>query len=266
MRFSDIPGNESIKSHLINSVISGRISHAQLFLGDLGSSTFALARAYVQYIGCQKKDNKDSCGLCDSCLRYTKLIHPDLHLVFPVVTGKIKQPTSDHFIKEFRELIIDNPYSSELEWYTLLGSENKQGFISVSEAAKITKKLSLKPYEGGYKVVIIWCAEKMHNTTSNKLLKILEEPPKKTLFILITSQKNQLLKTILSRTQEIKINALSTHEIKTFLTDKKKIETITAEKAASQASGNINKALSELKSENLSQQTIKIFKDWLWQM
>ena len=187
MRFSEIPGNQAIKKKLIQSANTGRVSHAQLFLGEDGSASLALAWAYAQYLSCQNK-TEDSCGKCSSCLKLEKMAHPDVHWVFPVTTGKATHPTSDHFISEFRGLFLKNPYSTENQWYTHLGTENKQGFISVTEATELIKKISLKPYEGGYKIVLIWHAEKMHIATANKLLKQLEEPPEKTIFILLTPQ------------------------------------------------------------------------------
>ena len=196
MRFSEIPGNQAIKQKLIQSVKTGRVSHAQLFLGEDGSTSLALAWAYAQYLFCQKK-SEDSCGNCPSCLKIEKMAHPDVHWVFPVTTGKITHPTSDHFISEFRELFLNNPYSTESQWYTHLGTENKQGFISVTEATALSKKISLKTYEGNYKLILIWHAEKMHTATANKLLKQLEEPPQKTIFILLTPHQEQLLTCLL---------------------------------------------------------------------
>lgn len=261
MRFSEIPGNQAIKQKLIQSVKTGRVSHAQLFLGEDGSSSLALAWAYAQYLSCQNK-SEDSCGNCPSCLKIEKMAHPDLYWVFPVTTGKVTHPTSDHFISEFRELFLKNPYSTETQWYTHLGTENKQGFISVAEAKALSKKISLKTYEGNYKLILIWHAEKMHTATANKLLKQLEEPPKKTIFILLTPHQEQLLTTITSRVQITKIGALSDGEMRDFLVDKS--SDAEAQNQATQLSeGNISKALRLLDGGKVSDENIKRFQQWM---
>ncbi|MBC8464570.1 MAG: DNA polymerase III subunit delta [Bacteroidetes bacterium] len=263
MRFSDIPGNQSVKQSLISSVQSGRVSHAQLFLGDDGSAALPLAWAYAQYLACQNKEAEDACGTCSSCLKYKKLAHPDLHWVFPVTTGKTTHPVSDHFITEFREAVLENPYFSENQWYAHLGVENKQGFVSVKEATELTKKMALKPYEGGYKVVIIWHAEKMHTATANKLLKLLEEPPLKTLFILIAPQKEQLLTTILSRVQATQINVLSDEEMQEFLISEKKADASAAYQTTHLAEGNINEAIRLLDGDEALEENTALFQNWM---
>jgi DNA polymerase III subunit delta' len=263
MRFSDIPGNQSVKQHLISSVQSGRVSHAQLFLGDDGSAALPLAWAYVQYLACQNKKAEDACGACPSCLKYNKLAHPDLHWVFPVTTGKTAHPVSDHFIAEFREAVLENPYFSETQWYTHLGVENKQGFVSVTEATELTKKMALKSYEGGYKVVIIWHAEKMHTATANKLLKLLEEPPLKTLFILIAPQKEQLLTTILSRVQATQVNTLSDEDMQAFLINEKKADVGAAYQATHLAEGNINEAIRLFEGDETLEENTELFQNWM---
>ena len=261
MRFSEIPGNQAIKQKLIQSVKTGRVSHAQLFLGEDGSTSLALAWAYAQYLFCQKK-SEDSCGNCPSCLKIEKMAHPDVHWVFPVTTGKITHPTSDHFISEFRELFLNNPYSTESQWYTHLGTENKQGFISVTEATALSKKISLKTYEGNYKLILIWHAEKMHTATANKLLKQLEEPPKKTIFILLTAHQEQLLTTITSRLQFTKIGALSDAEMRDFLAGKS--ASVEAQNQATQLSeGNISEALRLLNGDEVFEENTKRFQQWM---
>lgn len=261
MRFSEIPGNQAVKQKLIQSVNTGRVSHAQLFLGEDGSASLPLAWAYAQYLSCQNKA-EDSCGSCSSCLKFEKMAHPDVHWVFPVTTGKVTHPTSDHFINEFRELFLKNPYSTESQWYAHLGTENKQGFISVTEATELIKKMSLKPYEGGCKIVLIWHAEKMHTATANKLLKQLEEPPEKTIFILLTPQQEQLLTTIISRLQITKIGALSDVEMRAFLAGKN--TGVKAQNQAAQLSeGNISEALRLLEGDEVSEENTKRFQQWM---
>lgn len=261
MRFSEIPGNQAVKQKLIQSVNTGRVSHAQFFLGEDGSASLPLAWAYAQYLSCQNR-GEDSCGSCSSCLKLEKLAHPDVHWVFPVTTGKVIHPTSDHFISDFRELMLNNPYSKESQWYTQLGTENKQGFISVTEATELTKKMALKPYEGGYKIVLIWHAEKMHTATANKLLKLLEEPPQKTIFILIAPQQEQLLTTILSRLQITKISRLSDEEMRAFV--QAKGASVESQNQVTQlAEGNINEALQLLEGDEASEENIHHFQQWM---
>lgn len=211
MYFKDVIGQEEIKKKLIQTVIDGRISHAQLFAGPEGSGNLALALAYAQFISCTDKHEEDSCGTCPSCNKYLKLIHPDLHFVFPVNTTEAvtkKEPVSDDFIYNWREMLLEDPYPTLLGWYEKIGIENKQGIINVRESAEIIRKLNLKTFESDYKVMIIWMPEKMHLSSANKLLKILEEPYENTVFLLVTESPEQLIPTILSRTQILKIPAI----------------------------------------------------------
>lgn len=205
MKFEQILGQKEIKERLIQSFVNNRLSHAYLFFGIAGSGKLGLAIAFAQYLSCTDKQEKDSCGQCLSCKKYEKLIHPDLHFVFPVITESGKKKISDAFISEWRELIQNDVYISYNEWMQHLGSQNKQGIISVDESAEIIRKLSLKSYESEYKIMIIWLPEKMNNSCANKLLKILEEPPHNTVFILVSDERESVLPTILSRTQAVKI-------------------------------------------------------------
>jgi len=206
MQFRQVVGQQEIKERLIKSVKEGRISHAQLFLGPEGSGNMAMAIAYAQYICCENRNDNDSCGTCPSCRKYEKLEHPDLHFVYPVATTKAvtKDPISDDFIKLWREIVLQNSYLSETMWYDQIGMENKQGQIGKSESEIIIRKLSMKSYEADYKVMIIWLPEKMNITCANKLLKMIEEPPAKTLFFLVAQNSELIIQTILSRTQLVK--------------------------------------------------------------
>ncbi|RLD40284.1 MAG: DNA polymerase III subunit delta [Bacteroidetes bacterium] len=242
MLFKEIVGHKELKNRLIRTVLNEKVSHAQLFLGAEGSEKLSLAIAYAQFISCSNKqiytENSDlladSCGKCPSCVKYQKLAHPDLHFVFPVATTKsiTSKPLSANFIKEWREELIESNYYTTLnEWYKKIGIENKQGRISVDEANQVIKTLGLRAYEGGYKVMIIWMVEKLYHSAAPKLLKILEEPPPKTLFILIAEDTNSILKTILSRTQLVKLAPLRDDDIRDFLkhnfqVSAEKIETI----------------------------------------
>ncbi|NOZ46860.1 MAG: DNA polymerase III subunit delta [Chlorobi bacterium] len=206
MLFSEVIGQESIKQKLRLTIAEKRISHAQLFYGTEGVGCLPLALAYAQYINCLNRTETDSCGKCSSCKKYNKLIHPDLHFVFPVVkTDTEKKPVSDKFISKWRELVLENPYFTLHDWYSKIQVEKKQGGIFEAESEKIIKKLSLKPFESEYKTMIIWRPEKMNRFTANKLLKLIEEPPPKTLIFLVANQLENILPTILSRTFQIKV-------------------------------------------------------------
>ncbi len=206
MQFNKIIGQESSKQRLIKSVQENRVSHAQLFTGSTGIGKLALAIAYAQYISCTNKQPDDSCGTCLSCKKYEKLIHPDLHFVFPVISQpKFDKPVSDNFIAQWRDLLLKSPYLTIQQWLDYIGSENKQGLISKNESTEILRKLNLKSFESEYKIMIIWQPDKMNQIAANKLLKLIEEPPEKTLFLLVCENQEQLLKTIVSRTQIIAI-------------------------------------------------------------
>jgi DNA polymerase-3 subunit delta' len=214
MLFSEIPGQDKIKERLIRSVSDKRIPHAQLFRGPEGVGKLALAVAYAQYICCENRTETDSCGTCPSCVKYTKLAHPDLHLVFPVIkpTGK-STVVCDDFVADFRKIVTEKIFFGVDEWYQAISGEAKQGMIYANESQEIIRKLSLKTYESEHKVMIIWLPEKMNIQCSNKLLKILEEPPAMTVFLLVSNQPDEIITTILSRTQHINIPGLNEHEI-----------------------------------------------------
>lgn len=244
MLFSEILGQEHIKAHLTQSVNNGRIAHAQLFVGPEGSGTLPMAIAYAKYVLCNNKNNENTSGDEACNLKFQNLSHPDLHFAFPVATnGVIKShPVSNHFMLEWRELINEQPYGNLFDWYKKIGIEKKQGQIGVDEAQDIVKSLSLKAYEGGYKVMIIWMAEKINTQAANKLLKLIEEPPNKTVFILITEDEEQIINTIRSRCQVLHFPPLSEEVIKQGLVKKYSIAQDVAGKIAHQANGNFNKA------------------------
>ena len=207
MRFSDIIGQEEVKRQLRQAVRDGRIAHAQLFTGIAGIGKIGLALAYAQYLACPHRTADDSCGQCPSCLQYQKLQHPDLHFAFPIVKSDAGD-VCDDYMDKWRGLLTEQPYFDIEDWYRTLGVETKQGMIYEKESSEILRKLSLKSFGDGYKVMVIWQPEKMNATCANKLLKLLEEPPVKTLFLLISEQPEQLLSTILSRVQEIRVPRL----------------------------------------------------------
>ena len=212
MRFSDIIGQETEKRQLRQAVSEGRIPHAQLFVGPAGVGKLALALAYAQYISCPNRDEHDSCGTCPTCLQFNKLQHPDLHFVFPIIKGD-EGDVCDAFADKWRGLLIEQRYFDIDDWYRVLGAETKQGMIYEKESAEIMRKLSLKSFSGGYKIMIIWQPEKMNVTCANKILKLLEEPPTKTLFLLVSEHPEQLLSTILSRVQEVRVPRLGEADI-----------------------------------------------------
>ncbi len=206
MQFKDVIGQDEIKRRLVKTIDSGRVSHAQMLSGEAGSGTLPLALAYIQYLNCPNRSGGDSCGVCPSCLKIGALAHPDLHFVMPVnKQGKKSGEAviSDNFLPEWRRMVIESGgYFDEQMWYDALGLDNLQGLISKKEADEVIRKLSFKSFEGGYKAVVVWLPERMNTEAANTLLKILEEPWDKTLFVLVSAQPQLLLPTILSRVQE----------------------------------------------------------------
>ena len=241
MQFKQVIGQSAIKQRLIASVRDNHVSHAQLFLGPAGSGKLPLALAYAQYILCPNRTETDSCGVCPTCQKMQKLVHPDLHFVVPTAaTKKIKSnPESDLFMEEWREYVIQNQgYVDTSSWYSFLDVENKQCYMSVRDAASLLRKLNMKSYEGEYKIAIIWMAEKMRVDTANKLLKLLEEPPEKTVFLLIAEDGEELLATIKSRTALVKIPALDTASIEMALQQRFGCDPQQAHNAAMISEGN----------------------------
>ncbi len=260
MLFKDILGQDHIKSHLTKSADNGRIPHAQLFVGPEGSGTLPMAIAYAQYILCNNLNGENSGGLESCNLKFNNFSHPDLHFAFPVTTSeKIKsKPVSNFYLEEWRQLLNRQPYGNLFDWYRLLEVENKQGQIGVEEAYEIVKALSLKPYEGGYKIMLIWMAEKMNTAAANKLLKLIEEPPNKTIFILISEDEEQIISTIRSRCQLLHFPPLSEEDIKAGLIKNFSLEASVATKIARQANGNYNKACDLVYHDTEDSQ----FEDW----
>jgi DNA polymerase-3 subunit delta' len=265
MQFSEILGQQQIINHLTTSANSGRIPHAQLFVGPEGSGTLAIAIAYAQYVLCGNLNNENADGNAACNLKFNNLSHPDLHFVYPTVsTEDVKtKPKSIDFITEWRHFFSENPYGSLFDWYQLLGVKNKQGEIRVDDAQEMLKSLALKSYEGGYKIMIVWMADKLNIAASNKILKLLEEPTDKTLFILISENEEDIIQTIRSRCQVLHFNALKQQEITNFLIDKKQIDSKTANEIAHQAQGNFNKALQLLKTDTEDDFFEKWFVDWV---
>lgn len=244
MQFKNIVGHQELKQHLISTVAENRVSHAQLFLGPEGSGSLALALAYAQFINCEQRLENDSCGTCPSCIKYDKLIHPDLHFSYPFF-AKHKDDTATTFIEDWRKAFLENPYMSLGHWRNQLEAENKQANINIAEAHDIIKKLSLKSFEAEYKVLIMWLPEYL-DTQGNALLKLIEEPPAKTLFLLVAENQDKILNTIISRTQLVKVNKYSHEELMQYLIDEKGIEANRANEISFIAEGNIQTALDQI--------------------
>mgnify|MGYP000046423437 CR=1 FL=1 len=260
MLFSEIIGQADIKERLRRSVDENRIPHAQLFTGPEGSGKLPLAIAYGQYINCPNKQNGDACGSCPSCTKYNHYVHPDLHFVFPVKRASEKKPeNSDDYLRYWREVLQENPYLNPRRWYRKLELENKQGTIPANESENIIKKLSFKPYEAEYKVMIIWLPERMHQATANKLLKLLEEPPPKTLFLMVSENADNLLPTIRSRTQKILVPAIDEQSMLEALQQKHGLEEDQARETARLSQGNYLSALHFIQTDEQAQTNLERF-------
>ena len=248
MLFKEIIGQENLKTHLINSVKDYRIPHALLLWGNEGCGKLALALATAQYLQCENRQGDDSCGVCPSCRLMQNLTHPDLHFAFPITKEGSKTVCND-FMDSWRETIIESPYFSYKGWIDTISNE-KQGLIYSNESEEILKKLSLKSYSNGYKIMIIWLAEKMHETCANKLLKLIEEPPQNTIFILISEQVDAIIPTILSRTQMIHVPVI----------EESALANVFGNKIAHIANGNYIKALEISKQEYSNSENLEIYR------
>ncbi len=261
MQFSKVIGQQQVKQSMVEAVANGRISHAQLFLGPEGNGALPLAIAYIQYLFCKNRTATDSCGTCSTCQNITKLSHPDLHFVFPLALSKEVEKSSDVFQK-WKAAFMQNNYMSLTDWMNFLDAENKQPVIGVGESKDILHQLSMTSYEGSYKVMIVWMAEKLNLVAANKILKILEEPPDKTVFILIT-ESTQLPVTILSRTQITKIPRLTEEEIAGALMQRNGQSKDVAQSIARSAEGNYRYAQVLLTENEDTQFFSKKFQDWM---
>ncbi|MFI3315114.1 MAG: DNA polymerase III subunit delta [Rikenellaceae bacterium] len=248
MQFKDIIGNDSIKQMLISSVKEGRIAHAQLFLGDSGYGSLALALAYAQYISCRNRSENDSCGVCSSCYKYSNLQHPDLHFIFPTNKSPLSigynsagDVVSDNFMHIWRDLFTERGgYISPQEWYNAIElSKNSQAIIAKSEAANLIESFSYKSIEGGYNIVIIWMAELMNESCANALLKLFEEPQKGQIFLFVAHNEAKMLKTILSRVQTINIRPIEQTTLANHLSSSCDISIADAQSYARLSEGNL---------------------------
>ncbi len=245
MLFKDITGQDALKNRLVQTVKENRVSHAWLFFGPEGTGALPVALAFAGYILCTNRSDTDACGLCASCNKVGKYIHPDMHFVFPINKTRSldkESVTSDDFIGDWRKFLLNNPYGRLTQWYDFIDLENKQGVINTEESKRLAGKLYLKSYESDYKVVIIWQPEKMNDQAANKLLKLLEEPPPLTLFFLVTENPDQLLATVRSRCMPVKVPRISDSELAAYLGAKYSLNPDQAMDVARLAEGNVLRA------------------------
>ncbi len=257
MLFSEVIGQESAKAQLKQMASGGRLPHALLFLGPQGSGKLALAIALAQYLLCENPGPGDACGQCNQCNKASKLIHPDLHFSYPTIGPNA---ISDNFLVNWRQAITENPYLGLNQWLQSIGAENKQGNITKEECVNIIKKLGLKTFENVYKVLVMWRPEFL-GKEGNRLLKIIEEPPENTVFILVAEEQELILNTILSRCQIVNIKALSDGEVTEGLVQKKGLGPEEALSVAYLASGNFNEAL--LLAEQRANNDATLFLEWM---
>ena len=260
MFFKNIIGQQSTKERLIQSVQKGFIPHAQLFAGDEGVGALPLAIAYARYLNCTDKQENDACGICPSCVKFNKLAHPDLHFVFPIVKNdKKKKEICDDYLTEWRSFLLENIYFNLSQWLDFIGAENSQGIIYAKESNEIIKKLNLKTYEAEYKIMIIWLPEKMHESCANKLLKILEEPSARTVFLLVSEVPEQVIGTIQSRSQFIHIPPVSQGDMADALSQTYTLDEEDLKAVVHLANGNYIKALETLKAGEENKMFLELF-------
>lgn len=264
MLFKDIPGQEKIKSRLLKAVNEQRVSHTQLFLGAEGTNKLAMAIAYAQYVNCQNRTEHDSCGVCPSCVKYQNLAHPDLHFIYPVANKKGSTDCqSSDFVAEWRELLQEkNQLINIDDWHKKIDLESKKTIINTRDCNNILQKLSLKSYESEYRVVVIWMVERLFHQAAPKLLKILEEPPEKTLFLLVAENQDLILNTIKSRTQLVKFTPYPVDELRQLLIDNQGLTMEKASDIAIRSEGDLRKALL-LASEDNNTTNFILFRSWL---
>jgi DNA polymerase III subunit delta' len=265
MQFSEIIGQAQVKQKLLQTVQENRISHAQLFAGPGGSGKLALAIAYAQYINCSHRSGNDSCGVCPSCRQFAGLAHPDLHFSYPIIISREKKKLiSKDYIGQWRDYLFEKHFFADLnEWYRKMETEKKQGVIGVDECNEIIRTLSYKSYEGKYKVMIIWMAERLYHSAAPKILKILEEPPDRTLFILIAEKPDQLPLTILSRTQMVKVPPLDPDSMSAILTGHFGYPPDKTGRAVSYSGGNVNLAVEMLEETTGGDFSASEFREWM---
>ncbi|GAB3651871.1 hypothetical protein GCM10028791_21090 [Echinicola sediminis] len=266
MLFSSIPGLEETKEKLIQAIRNNHLAHALLFHGPEGAANLKMALAVATYINCENPGENDACGTCASCQKMEKLIHPDQSFTFPVPGSLIKEDDDGNgkktdILGPWREFVLQRPYGNLQDWIYHNGFEKKQLNISKAAAKQIIRTVSLKSFEGGYKIIMVWMPEYLHTSSANALLKVLEEPPEKTLFLMVAHQPEQLLTTILSRTQKVLVRAFSDEEIKGHLIERGLCSKEAALQIAPLANGNMREAY-RLADQVVDENTAK-FRDWM---
>lgn len=262
MLLKDIIGQQAVKRELCHSVQEGKIPHALLMSGSAGVGKLPLALAFAQYEACKHRTDTDACGVCPTCLQYSKLQHPDLHFAFPIVKVDKGAEVCDDYLNDFREMVRSNPYCDPDDWTMAMGAEKKQSLIYEKESSEIQRKLSLKSFADGYKVMIVWQPEKMHIACANKLLKLLEEPPEMTLFLFVSEHPEQLLPTIISRLRPLPIPRLTDEEIMAAIRSQQSaISEQQARDVARLAGGSYREALRILDAEDRDKQLFAEFQE-----
>ncbi len=260
MYFKDVIGQDSVKKRLVDSVREGRIAHAQLFEGNDGYGTLPLALAYARYIQCTGEKGDDACGVCPSCRQFTSLMHPDVHFVFPIVNKKERsKPVCDDYIAEWRDYLKETAYPSAESWQQFLATGNSQPQIYVHEAREIIRKLNLKSFESEYKIMIIWQAHLMNDACANAILKLLEEPFDKTVFLLVSDTPERLLETIRSRTQRIQLHGIAADAVARSLHESEGLDPQTANAIAHTSGGDYLKALSTIRLNSEQEKFLELF-------
>jgi DNA polymerase-3 subunit delta' len=258
--FNDIIGQEGVKQQLRQSVQEGFIPHARLICGPEGAGKLPLAIAYARYLNCSRRTETDACGVCPSCIKFNKLAHPDLHFVFPIVKNdKKKKDVCDDYLYEWRKFLSENTYFTFNDWLDCIEAENSQGTIYAKESSEIIKKLNLKTYEAEYKIMIIWLPEKMHEACSNKLLKMIEEPPAKTVFLLVSEAPDQIIGTIQSRSQRLNIRGIDAQDMQDALQKRFELSREDAVSITHLANGNYVKATRLIRTNDEIQYFLELF-------
>lgn len=261
MRFADVLGQPDVKKHLAEMVTNNRLSHALLFTGKEGTGSLPLSLAFAQYIMCESRESNDSCGKCSACKKAGDLVHPDIHFSYPVIPKKSgDKPISTDYISEWREFVSLYPYGNAYDWLQFIGADNKQGNITAQECNEIIHKLSLKSFESEYKILVMWMPEYL-DKEGNKLLKLIEEPPANTIFILVAENESQVLPTIVSRMQLVRIPPLGSVDIEENLVLRGNMPAEKARQVASVSGGNYREAMQIM--QNSSEDWQSLLRDWL---
>ena len=263
MKFSDVIGQDEVKQRLRQMVAEERVPHALMFCGPQGSGKMALALAFASYLLCGNRADGNSCGGCQQCLMAERLSHPDLHFSYPVIrpsgTGSEHKMSSEDFAAEWREMLLQGPYFTMDKWLAAMGAANQQALMGVGESDLLLKRLSLKSSQGGYKVVVMWLPERMNGECANKILKLLEEPPQQTVFVMVCEEPGRLLDTIRSRAQRIDIRRIDDGAIERALVERRGIDAEEARRLARAAGGSWLAALDELDADSEKRQFLDMF-------